>query len=489
MKEKQLPDYFGKVPPQDVSMEKAVLGALLIDGNMDVFNVVSKIVTEDSFYTENHRIIFSALKRLHDRFAPVDLLTVSHEIKTIGKKDFVDDLYLTELTDVVATSFHVESHAMVVQELFIRREIIKLCHRIITTAHDNHIKLDAVINSFEREIKVLEEKTKEVFPDENKQLVRSVINNIIKIKDGGFNSDLFIVGNNEIDKVIKIMPGEIIFLAGAPKSAKTKVLIYIIDSLVNRYKEKLNIKWNSMEDPKDKVIRNRISMHTSIPDETLQGIHGHLTSDHIRLIQEVTSKIDNDGYLEYNDVPKTIDDICSDFRSFVKKDRMNILVIDNFNICTDLCHHANTTDREIYVSSKITHLNAHLKSNGYKCCTIVVDHLKKEQLDKSNKDSGRRPSTAHLKGSERKYATLTQLLLINRPGKYRDIVDEESKAPDILINGTYWKRKDILARNDSSGLILIEKTESRNSADTGDDVVARLYVKINTMNFKNLYEI
>ena len=102
MKEKQLPDYFGKVPPQDVSMEKAVLGALLIDGNMDVFNVVSKIVTEDSFYTESHRIVFSALKRLHDRFAPVDLLTVSHEIKTIGKNHLVDELYLSELTDAIA---------------------------------------------------------------------------------------------------------------------------------------------------------------------------------------------------------------------------------------------------------------------------------------------------------------------------------------------------------------------------------------------------
>jgi replicative DNA helicase len=478
----------GKLPPHDYDTEKAVLGALLIGTSSDVINQVARIITYDSFYRPEHGIVFKAIMRLHERFSPIDLLTVMHEITNTGKDKDVDAVFLSELTDRVATSQNIIVHSMIIQEHYITRQIISLCHKMLKMSYDRSVSVNVLINEFEKEIKALEEKAKQSIPDSNANLVTSVINNLMKIKEHG-NSDIFITGNKEIDKVLKIMPNEIIFLAGAPKSAKTKTLIYIMDSLLLRYKDKLNVKWNSMEDPKEKVVRNRISIHTGIPDEILQGLSGHLTTEHLNLINEVSHKVDNEGYLEYNDIPKTIEELCSDFRSFVKKDKMNIMIIDNFNICTDNCHQVNTTDKEIHVASKITSLNMHLKNNGYKACIIVVDHLKKEQLDKSNLESGRRPNTSHLKGSERKYATLTQLLLINRPGKYRDVLDQEINSPDIYINGKPWKRIDLLAAKDSSGLIIIEKTEARNQSDVGDDVIARLYINISKMWFRNLYDI
>ena len=88
-------------------------------------------------------------------------------------------------------------------------------------SYNRSVSVNVLINEFEKEIKTLEEKAKQSIPDSNANLVTSVINNLMKIKEHG-NSDIFIIGNKEIDKVLKIMPNEIIFLAGAPKSAKNK---------------------------------------------------------------------------------------------------------------------------------------------------------------------------------------------------------------------------------------------------------------------------
>ena len=76
----------GKLPPHDYEAEKAVLGALLIGTSSDVTNQVARIITYDSFYRAEHGVVFKAIMRLHERFSPIDLLTVMHEIANTGKK-------------------------------------------------------------------------------------------------------------------------------------------------------------------------------------------------------------------------------------------------------------------------------------------------------------------------------------------------------------------------------------------------------------------
>jgi hypothetical protein len=149
-------------------------------------------------------------------------------------------------------------------------------------------------------------------------------------------------------------------------------------------------------------------------------------------------------------------------------------------MCTDLEYSIkNQTDREIKVASKIQSLGAHLKHMGYNSCIFVVDHLKKEI--ELGLEYGFRPSTKDLKGSERKYAILTQLILINRPGKNRQLIDEERDSPPIEINGKKIKRTDLLDH-----LIILERTEARNGKDTGESIISRIYSEISTMQFKNL---
>ena len=487
MKNKQH-KYFTKVPPQDEEMEKSVLSAFIM-GSTDTRNNIIKIISAESFYYERNQLIFQCLKEMNDDFTPIDILTLNDKLKSHGVHDEVGgEMYVMEITDYINHQHNAITHAIIVQEKYITREIIGLCVEIETLAYQSSIDLEYLVNTFENKVKALIEKVQESLPNEKKNLVNDVLANIGQIKNDGINKNVYRTGLSMFDNILNIMSGEIIFLAGPPKAAKTKTLIVIMHYLIKRYADELNIKWYCMEDPPDKIIRNRMSIETDIAEEKILGLKGHLTTEEFQSLQESKEVIENSLFLDYKGYPETIDNIYRDYKSFVKEDKMNILIIDNFNMCTDLEYGIkNQTDREIKVSSRIQNLNSHLKHKGYKTCVIVVDHLKKDI--ELGIEYGFRPSTKDLKGSERKYAILTQLVLANRPGKNRSLVDEERVSSDVEINGKMWKREDLLCGFDSEGLIILERTEARNAKDQGEDVVSRIYAKINTMQFKDLKDL
>jgi replicative DNA helicase len=107
-----------KIPPQNVDAEKSLIGAVLIDE--DVLADASEIVTARDFYDKRHVMIYDAMLRLFEHHKPVDLLTLTDELK---KKKHLEDIggtaYLTELTNYVPTAAHAATYAeMVAQNCF-----------------------------------------------------------------------------------------------------------------------------------------------------------------------------------------------------------------------------------------------------------------------------------------------------------------------------------------------------------------------------------
>src|SRR4030067_3021232 len=91
----------GKMPPQAVELEEAVLGALMLE--KDALTNVIDILQPKSFYKETHERIFSAIQRLFQKSEPVDILTVTNELKKSGELDIVGGpYYITQLTNRVA---------------------------------------------------------------------------------------------------------------------------------------------------------------------------------------------------------------------------------------------------------------------------------------------------------------------------------------------------------------------------------------------------
>lgn len=127
---------YGRVQPQAIPLEEAVLGAILIDKN--ALPTVLDILTPSSFYVEGHQHIYGAMLKLFEKTHPIDILTVHEELKTEGLVDKVGGPnYLVDLSNKVASAANIEYHARIISQKHIQRELIRASTNIIKDSFDD----------------------------------------------------------------------------------------------------------------------------------------------------------------------------------------------------------------------------------------------------------------------------------------------------------------------------------------------------------------
>lgn len=135
---------YGKLPPQAIEVEEVVLGALMIE--RDAFQVISGIIDTSSFYKEEHQKIFETIKSIVAKEKPVDLMTVTMELKDRGMMEEIGGPgYIVQLTRRVASSAHIEFHARIIAQKFLQRELIRISSEIQTKAYDDTLDVDDLI--------------------------------------------------------------------------------------------------------------------------------------------------------------------------------------------------------------------------------------------------------------------------------------------------------------------------------------------------------
>ena len=125
----------GKIPPQAIDLEEVVLGAMMIDKKG--VDTVIDILSPAAFYKQAHQHIFEAIVHLFSDSNPIDLLTVSTQLRKNDKLDKIGgDFYLIQLTQKVSSSAHIEHHSRIILQKFIQRSLIKISNEIIENAYD-----------------------------------------------------------------------------------------------------------------------------------------------------------------------------------------------------------------------------------------------------------------------------------------------------------------------------------------------------------------
>ena len=161
----------GRMPPQAVDVEKSVLGAMLIE--REAIPQVVEILPPDAFYDAKHQHIYEAVQDLFERGNPVDLVTLTEELK---RRDELDDVggpyYLTELTTEVASAANVEYHARIIAEKSLLRKMIETMTSVVRQAYDPSA------DAFE----LLDEAESKIFQISDNQLRRAAapMNKVVK---------------------------------------------------------------------------------------------------------------------------------------------------------------------------------------------------------------------------------------------------------------------------------------------------------------------
>lgn len=141
-------DSFGRLQPQDINLERAVIGALLLE--KDAYTQVSEILKPDSFYEKRHKVIFEAIRRLNIEERPVDLWTVMEQLRaTEDLEQAGGPAYLAQLSNEVVSTVHIEYHARIIAQKANARQLISYTANIQGKAFDPTTDIDQLMQEAE----------------------------------------------------------------------------------------------------------------------------------------------------------------------------------------------------------------------------------------------------------------------------------------------------------------------------------------------------
>ena len=144
-------DSYGRQQPQNLEMEQAVLGAMLIE--QDAFAQVCELLNPEMFYDHRHQLIYESIRSLSVQERPIDILTVREYLDSQGVLEEVGGpLYLMQLSSNVTTSAHIEYHARIIKQKYMARELITFASQISQDAFDSTIDVDDLMQSAESKL-------------------------------------------------------------------------------------------------------------------------------------------------------------------------------------------------------------------------------------------------------------------------------------------------------------------------------------------------
>lgn len=257
----------GKIPPQAIDLEEVVLGAMMID-KKGVDEVID-ILSPEAFYKEAHQHIFEAIFKLFQDSQPVDLLTVSSQLKKDLKLDVVGgDFYLISLTQRVSSSAHIEFHARIILQKFIQRSLIKISSEIIEDAYDETVDVFDLLDNAEAKLYEVTQGNVKKSTETAQSLVIQAKKKIEEIanKEGlsGIPS-----GFDKLDKLTSgWQPSDLIIIAARPGMGKTALTLSMARNMA--VSANIPVAFFSLEMSSVQLITRLISSETGLSSEKLR---------------------------------------------------------------------------------------------------------------------------------------------------------------------------------------------------------------------------
>ena len=214
----------GKIPPQAIELEEAVLGAMMIDkkGIDDVIDILHS----DAFYDAKHQEIYAAIYELFQNSQPIDILTVSNLLKKNGKLEMIGgDFFLIRLTQKVASSAHIEFHARIILQKYIQRKLISISSEIIESSYDESTDVFDLLDEAEGKLFEVTQGNLKKSSEDAGSLVKQALKKIQEIGNQEGMSGLA-TGFTKLDALTSgWQPSDLIIIAARPGMGKTAFVI------------------------------------------------------------------------------------------------------------------------------------------------------------------------------------------------------------------------------------------------------------------------
>ena len=406
----------GKIPPQALDLEEAVLGALLLEKKAvdDVIDVLSP----ESFYKESHQKIYNAVKELFGESKPIDLLTVTEKLKSIGDLDFVGGpYYISQLTNRVASAANIEFHARIIAQKHILRELIRISTNTISKAFDDTKDVFDLLDEAENDLFQVAQSNIRKTGDSMSSLVQQAISRIEELgkKDEGLSG--VPTGFRDLDEMTSgFQASDMIILAARPAMGKTSFALTMARNTAVEFGQGVAV--FSLEMSSLQLVTRLISSETQLTSEKLRK--GKLTDYEW---EQLTSKIDNlsKAPIFIDDTPAiSVFELRAKCRRLKSQHDIQMIVIDYLQLMTA---GGNGGNREQEIST----ISRSLKSIA-KELDVPVIALSQLSRAVETRTGHKRPMLSDLRESGAIEQDADIVMFLYRPSYYGFTEDEEGNS-------------------------------------------------------------
>jgi len=258
----------GKVQPQAIDLEEAVLGAIMLDKN--AVAIVLDILKPDSFYVEKNKIVYRAMLKLFEKSIPVDLLTVNEELKKSSELEAVGDTsYLVSLTNRIGSSANLEYHAKIIAQKHIQRELIRVSTSTINNAFEDSMDVFDMLDEAERGLfEITEQNLNRGFESVGALAAKAQKQlEMLALKETGLTG--VPSGFEELDKITSgWQPSDLIIVAARPGMGKTAFTLSVARNAAIDFKKPVAI--FSLEMASVQLVQRLLSAESEITSSKLR---------------------------------------------------------------------------------------------------------------------------------------------------------------------------------------------------------------------------
>lgn len=409
---------YGKVPPQARDLEEAVLGAIMLEKS--AFDTVVEILKPECFYVDAHQRIYRAMQSLAQKSMPIDMLTVVEELRLKEELELIGGpYYVTRLTNAVVSSANIETHARIILQKFIQRDLIRISGEIISDAYEDATDVFDLLDEAESKLfDITNNHLRKNFDSIDTVLVKT----IQRIEDmRNRQEDITGVpsGFSSLDRVTYgWQPTDLVILAARPSVGKTAFALNLARNAALSAVKPTPIAFFSLEMSSSQLVQRILSAESEIWLEKIA--RGKMEEHEMQQLYRNGVKRLQDAKIFIDDTPAlNIFELRAKCRRLKNKHNVGLVIIDYLQLMSGTGDKRNA-NREQEISTISRNLKGLAKELGIPI--IALSQLSREV--EKRKEGDKMPQLSDLRESGAIEQDADMVMFLYRPEYYNITANE-----------------------------------------------------------------
>ncbi len=427
------------VQPQATELEKVVLGALMIEG--DAYSLVSEILRPETFYEHRHQLIYKAISTLAMRQEPIDILTVTEQLKKTNELEEVGGpFYISQLSGSVLSSAHIEYHARIIAQKYLARQLITYTSQIQTMAFDESTDVADLMQEAEGKLfEISQQNLKKDYTQIN-PVIKDAYELLQKAAARTDGLSGLASGFHELDKkTAGWQNSDLVIIAARPAMGKTAFVLSMAKNMAVDYQFPVAV--FSLEMSNVQLVNRLISNVCEIPSEKIRS--GQLADyEWGQLDYKIKSLYDAPLYVD--DTPSlSVFELRTKARRLVREHGVKIIIIDYLQLMNASgMSFGNRQEEVATISKSLKGLAKELN------IPIIALSQLNRSVENREGNQGKRPQLSDLRESGSIEQDADMVCFIHRPEYYKIYQNEDNQDTHGLAEIILAKH-----RNGGTGIV------------------------------------